>query len=180
MNRSTNRTWMTLAAFLLMGTPTLLASDADTSATATGGGHAGNAAATAHYRGDVGFARTDTRTGRINLARGVALGLDRDGLSFSLSTAIAPQRGPAFGSNFNVSINRRGDLSHSVGRVTARGGGERTVAVSGGASTGTHGHRGSAISQASGRTRYGGVVRATTRSRHVEIRRPVRVRYIRR
>lgn len=144
-----------------------LASDARTSAQAgSGRGRSGTAAATAHYEGDVGFARTDSRTGRVNVARGVALGVDEDGLSFSLSTAVAPRNGPALATNFNVSIGTNGEVATSVGRAVASGGAERSVSAGGGSSSGDRFRSGSAVSQASGRTSFGGVVRAQTSSHH--------------
>ena len=123
-----NLTGLTL---LLAAMPTL-ASDAETSAQASdGAGHSGTATATARYAGDVGFARTDTRSGRVNLARGVAVGVDEDGLTLSVSLAVAPQRGPAVATNFNLSLGRNGAAAVSVGRSVAQGGATRTVTASG-------------------------------------------------
>ena len=147
----------------LFATAAALAGDAETSARASGGGwrRSGTATATARYEGHLGFARSDTRTGRLNLARGVAVGVDEDGVSLSLSTAIAPRLGPAFATNFNLSIGTDGSLSHSTSTSMALGGSSREVSA-GGATTTRRG--GSATSLASGRTRHGGVVHATTRS----------------
>ena len=154
-----------LAPLALFATAALaLASDAETSATATGGrGHAGSAAATARYDGNIGFARTNTRSGRVNLARGGAVGVDERGLSLSISTAIAPRRGPAIATNFNMSIDRSGRSSHSIGTAIAQGGTRRSATVAG--STTTR-RGGSSLSLASGRTRGGGIVRARTESHH--------------
>lgn len=153
--------YLTLAG-LLLATPTTLASDAETSASATGGrGRAGTSAASARYDGDIGFARTDTRSGRVNLARGIAVGVDEDGLSLSLSTAVASQRGPALATNVNISVGRDGRTSSSVGTAVARGGRERSVSVGG--STTTRPGR-ATISHATGRTLGGGSVRAQTTS----------------
>ena len=139
------------------------ASEADTTATVSGGrGRSGSAAATTHYEGDAGFARTDTRTGRVNLARGVAVGVDEDGISLSFSLAIAPLNGPAFATNFNLSFERDGDVATSFGNVLASGGTSRTVSVGGGSSTTPYGAN--ATSMASGKTTHGGIVRATTHS----------------
>lgn len=150
------------------------ASDAETSAQATGGrGPSGSALATARYEGDVGFARTDTRSGRVNLARGVALGFDADGLSLSLSTALAPRSGPALATTFNISIGTNGEVAHSVGTALATGGTARTVAAGGSAATARHG--GTAVAAASGRTQSGGTVRVATQSEHVRIYRPAPV-----
>jgi hypothetical protein len=140
------------------------ASDAQTSARATGGRGPGSATATARYEGDVGFARTDTRTGRVNLARGVAVGFDEDGLSLSLSTAVAPRNGPAFATNFNMTIGANGEVATSAGHSNATGGVARTV-ESGGRATSTPWGSDSAAT-AGGHTAHGGRVSASTRSDH--------------
>jgi hypothetical protein len=156
------------------------ASDTETSASATGGrARSGTAIATARYEGDVGFARTDTRTGNINLARGVAVGVDEDGLSLSVSLAIAPLSGPAFATNFNLSFESDGDVATSFGTSRATGGTSRTVAVGGRASATPY--RPLAMSTASGVSRNGGVVRTYTHSnqyerREVAVRRVIRIR----
>lgn len=112
--------------------------EADTSASARRGsfGRPGTATGTAHYEGDTGFARTDTRTGAVNESRSVALGVDEDGLALSVSTAVAPNRGPAMAANFNLSIGEDGDVSGGFGLALGRDRGSSTVAVAGGASTG--------------------------------------------
>ncbi len=151
------------ATCTLFATLAASASDAETSASARGGrGQPGSASASARYVGEVGFARTDTRTGVLNLSRAVAVGVDRDGLSLSLSTAIAPQRGPALATNFNLSIGANGQVSHSNGQALAQGGRDRYVSAGG--RSGTH-LGGSAISTARGLTRHGGIVRVSTQSR---------------
>lgn len=148
---------------LLLATIPALASDAETSASATGGRRAsGNATATARYEGDVGFARTDTRTGQVNLARGVAVGVDEDGVTVSLSLAVAPKNGPAIATNLNLTFNRDGTTAVSTGHSVATGGAARTVSA-GGRSTATH-HDAIATSTAAGHTTSGGIVRAVTRS----------------
>jgi len=156
------------ASFMLLATAAAaMASDAQTSASANSGrGRSGAAMGTARYEGDLGFARTDTRSGAVNAARSVALGVDENGLSLSLSTAVAPRNGPAFGTNLNVSIGNNGEVSLSTGRATATGGSERGVTVGGATNTGNRHRSGSAISQATGRTSNGGVAQATTNSRH--------------
>lgn len=156
-----------LAAAVLSGlflTASTFAGDAATSATAgsnprTGGG---TAAATATYDGRVGFARTDTRSGRVNTARGVAVGVDENGLSLSVSTAVAGRVGPAIATNFNLTIDRDGDVAHSTGVSVANGPGPREVTAGG--STG-------ATRNTIGATSFGhakaphGTVRVITRSR---------------
>lgn len=144
---------------------TVLASEARTTANASNGPYGpGTATATATYQGDRGYARTQTRTGEVNHARAVAVGIDEDGLSVSISHAYAPRNGPAFGTNFNYTFSRDGEIARSSGQVTARGGVERSVAVGGQTSSGRSGAV--ATSLASGRTTHGGVVRANVRSDH--------------
>lgn len=138
------------------------AADAETSATAARlPGGSGTATATARYEGDHGFARTDTRTGQVNVARGVAVGVDEHGVSVSVSTAVAPRNGPAIATNFNMSIGLNGSAT-STGRVTATGGVERSVTAGGATATRPAGPVASSV--ASGRTDPGGVVRAATTS----------------
>lgn len=166
---------LTCLAALVCSLPAL-ASEADTTASATGGrGRTGTATATAHYEGDVGFARTDTRTGRVNVARGVAVGVDEDGISLSVSLAFAPLGGPAFATNFNMSFDRDGGGATSFGNVVATGGTSRTVSVGGGASATRYGANSTSL--ASGKTTNGGVVKAVTRSDNYE-RREIRPRRI--
>ena len=109
------------------------AGDAQTSATAGSGGRQrdGTASATASYDGDIGFARTRSKSGRVNVARGIAVGFDRDGLSLSVSNAIAGRRGPAIATNFNLSIGLDGQVSHSSGLAVADGSSQRTVSAGG-------------------------------------------------
>jgi hypothetical protein len=127
-----------------------------------GGGHAN---ATADYQGNggVGFARTDTDTGAVNHARGVAFGADSDSMDLSWSQATAPQHGPGIASNFNLSIGYDGEVSGSFGMSTANGGRDRQVEAGG-----TTGHNrvtgGASTSYATGNTTGGGVVRANTGS----------------
>lgn len=167
MTRHRHARYALMIAGLLASAGMALASEAETSASASGGrGQSGTASATAHYAGRIGFARTDTRTGALNIARGVALGVDRDGLSLSLSTAIAPQYGPAIATNYNISIGTNGEVARSGGRVESRGGSYRMASVAGRADTGDRYRPAVAVSQASGQTRFGGVVHANSRSSH--------------
>lgn len=160
---------VTMAAML---SALALAADGETSASASSGrGRSGTAAASAHYAGDVGFARSDTRTGRINLARGVALGVDENGLALSVSTAIAPRFGPAIATTFNMSLGRDGHSSASFGTALAQGSAERRVNA-GGATTSRPG--GSTVASASGQA-PGGVVRVAAKSEdHPPRMRPLR------
>ena len=59
--------------------------------------------------------RTRTSTGRVNLARGLAVGFDRDGMDVSFSHAIAGRIGPAYAGTFNLSIGRDGRVTGSYG-----------------------------------------------------------------
>lgn len=137
------------------------ASDATTSASAGSNRYGpGTAAATASYGGDVGFARTDSRSGRVNLARGVAVGVDQNGLSLSLSNAVALQGGPAVATNLNLSIDRDGDVSVSGGHAVARGPIHQSVYAGGGAGNGR-----AAIATAGGNTDRFGRVDARTHAR---------------
>jgi hypothetical protein len=170
-------TLMTLAALMLAGQ--VWAAAAATSANAgTNGRGNGTAAATATYTGDQGFARTDTQTGRVNLARGVAVGVDERGVSISVSNAIAPHHGPAIATNFNLTIGRDGSRSVSIGAAVSPGPGARSAGAGGSTAvtrTGT-----SAMSTATG-TSDGGKVRVMTRADDRPAYRPAPVvRYYRR
>jgi hypothetical protein len=149
----------------------VLASSADTRASASGGRRrSGTASAEAHYTGDVGFARSETRTGSVNASRAVAVGVDRDGLSLSVSTALAPRNGRAIATTFNVSIGSRGVVARGSGQSVASGGRSRSVSAGGAVSTGTRARPAAAQVVTSGRTEHGGVVRArsdTSQSRRV-------------
>ncbi len=127
--------WMwSVAGLALAGAALAAASDAETSASASRGpGRNGTAAATARYEGDVGFARTDTHSGRLTRARGVAVGVDEDGLSLSVSHAIAPRLGPAVGATFSMSIGTDGSVGLNSGRAQASGPIRRGVEVGGSA-----------------------------------------------
>ncbi len=139
------------------------ASDAETSASATAGrGSAGTATGTARYNGDVGFARSDTRTGAVNSARSVAVGVDPDGVSLSFSLALAPNGGPAIATNFNMSIGTDGQVATSNGVSVASGGVVRTATAGG--QTGVTPAGASATSVAGGQTLGGGRVNATVHS----------------
>ena len=159
--RRTRNSWMWITPLALLLPASTFASDAETSASAGSTRGSDTAMATARYAGDVGFARTNTRTGRINLARGVAVGVDENGLSLSLSSAIAPRSGPALATNFNFSIGRDGQTSTSVGTAIASGSRDRTVSAGGSTTTQRNG---TTMSMASGRTGRGGTVQAHTES----------------
>jgi hypothetical protein len=157
----------------------VLASEAETSASAGSNRSRrnGTATATARYVGDIGSARTQTRSGRVNVARGVAWGLDENSLSLSVSNAIAPRNGPAVATTFNLSIGTDGRVSHSTGTSVARSPVYRSVSASG--SVGTT-RRAAAMSSASSKSDRFGRVRAVTRSRDYRPRHRAEVRRYRR
>jgi hypothetical protein len=133
------------------------AADAQTSATVSPGA----AAATAHYTGERGFARTDTRTGRVDLARGVAVGVDERGLSLSVSHALRPSGGPAIATTFNLAIGPEG-VAGSSGVALADGPRYSQASAGGQASTGHASPTATVI--AHGVTDPAGQVRVQTRS----------------
>lgn len=154
------------------------AGDASTSAFANSGSgrNDGTAGATADYDGNggVGYARTRSQTGRINLARGFAVGFDRNGIDLSFSHAIAGQRGPGYAGTFNMSLGRDGSVATSYGDSLARGGRSRSVQAGGTTRSSRNGT--TSLARANGRTHHGGYVQARTQSRH---RRPARPRFAR-
>src|SRR5262249_43941189 len=117
--------------------------------------------ASARYEGDVGFARTQTRSGNLTLARGVAVGYDEDGLSLSFSGGVATRRGAAVATNFNLSIGNDGRVSGSGGSVVSGGPVYRSAEVGGTTSTRPHAP---AVSFASGQSDPRGFARAETRA----------------
>jgi hypothetical protein len=153
------------------------ASEAATSAGVSGNRYGpGTAHATASYVGDRGFARTDTQSGKVNLARGVAVGIDKDGLSLSVSHAVDAGRGPALATNFNMSIGRDGSRSVSLGAAVADGRLERAASAGGSTAAGRNGSV--ALSTASGHTDRFGRVRVVTKAENhrpgpIEVRRYV-------
>jgi len=154
-----------IALALLTGTSMASAGQATTSASAgqTGRGP-GTATAGAAYNGNgPGFAQTRTRSGPVSMGQGVAFGMDRNGVSFSASQAVAGPLGPAVASTFNLTVGFNGRVSGSQGRSIA--GGSRSRQASAGGSAGMRHGRPRAMSRAGGRTGSRGFVRATTRSR---------------
>jgi hypothetical protein len=157
------RTWIgaIFAAALLGGAS--FGSEAASSASAGRGGYgAGTGSAAARYEGDHGFARTDSRSGRLTTARGVAVGVDEDGLSLSISNAFAPPHGPAVATSFNLSIGRDGQVSGSTGLSVADGPFYRTATAGGQAATGFG--AAPALAYASGQTDPFGRVVARTQA----------------
>jgi len=152
-----------------------LAAEAQTSATAANARYLrnGSAAATARYEGDLGFARSATRSGPVSLARGVAVAFDGDGLSLSVSNALAPRFGPAVATTFNLSIGMDGDVSRSGGIALAAGPIYRSASAGGRVGTGRDAPPARAF--ATGRTDRFGRVHADTRAAQ-GWRRPVLLR----
>ena len=113
---------------------TAMASEASTSAL-TGSDAFGNrrAEASAQYDGDFGFANTRTTTGHVSTARGVALGVDEDGLSLSVSNAVSVGNQSA-ANNLNLSIGTNGGVAISGGRSNASGPLQHSAAAGGGSS----------------------------------------------
>lgn len=112
----------TLTAVIgLAAAQTTLAGEATTSAGVSQvGTHPGTATATAAYNGDGrGHADTITRSGPVNFARGVAYGVDQNGLDFSVSYAVGGGLLPVRARTFNMSIGRDGSVSRSSGVVDA-------------------------------------------------------------
>lgn len=175
MKRMFLKSW--IASLVLSAAGAAWASDAATSATAGSSllSRNGTAAATARYEGDRGFARTDTRSGPVNLARGVAVGVDKDGLSISVSNAVAPRMGPAVATNFSMTLGRDGDVAKNHSVSVARGPLHRE-ATAGGA-TGTNGRDAYATGIVGGRTDRFGHVEAQTESKveNGRLIRPARV-----
>lgn len=157
---------MTTTIMLLMGPlgmTAIFGSEAATQASVTSGrGGSGSAMATAEYEGVVGLARTRTETGKVTLARGLAVGLDEDGLSVSFSHGVASRRGPAYAGTFNLAINTDGQVSGSYGGVLSRGGSSRSATAGGEVQAARRG--GSATAFATGHTQGGGSVKANTQS----------------
>jgi hypothetical protein len=148
-------------SLVMLAAPSL-ASDAETSASAASNRFErnGTADASASYDGRIGFARTQSRSGTVNSARGVAVGVDKDGLSLSVSNAVATRLGPAVATNFNLTLGRDGEVSRSGGLTVADSPFQRSVTAGG--RTGT-GHRSPhATSFASGDTDRLGRVHART------------------
>jgi hypothetical protein len=108
-----------------------LAADAETSASAGRNGGTRTAEAAARHEGRAGFSRTETRTGPVSTAQGVAVGVDEDGLAISLSTAVDPRMGPSVASNLNVAIGRDGQIATSGGLSLAEGPFERVTNAGG-------------------------------------------------
>ena len=161
------KTTTMIAMALCCGWPlSARAGQALTSASAGSTGYGkGRAVATADYIGDgAGFARTKTDSGRVNLARGLSVGVDESGVSVSASYALAGQVGPAVGGTFNVHVGRDGQTAVSGGRAISQGDSARRVSVGGAAGRAQH-RSPYAVSAASGRTGPRGEVAAKTFSR---------------
>lgn len=142
------------------------AGEAATSASAgSNGSRPGSASATASYTGNGrGFAQTSTRSGPVSVGRGIAYGVDRDGITFSASHAVATRFGPAVASTLNITIGRDGSVAHSTG-LSIAGGNRTRVASAGGFSANHPGSAAAAGATAGGHTGVRGRVQAMTDSR---------------
>lgn len=151
------------ALLLLTGSMTLAGEAATSASAGSNGVGPGTASATAAYTGGGrGQARTNTRSGRnVSFGQGIAYGVDRNGISFSASNAVATRFGPAFASTFNITIGR-GGVAASFGTSTA--GGSRNRTANAGGFAGNRFGRPTAGATAGGRTGRRGWVRANTRS----------------
>jgi hypothetical protein len=158
--------WMSLGGVAL-------AREAETDAWARSNnrGH-GTAGADARYEGDVGFARTRAESGKLSFARGVSVGVDERGLSFSASNAWATRFGIAGAGNFNLSINRDGQVSVSGGRSVSAGPIHRSAQAGG--FTAATGRQAIGISSASARSDRYGRAEARTFSRNSGPKRVIR------
>lgn len=148
----------------LMPGLTALAGEANSSASASSNRWGpGTAAATAGYEGNgIGFAQTNTRSGSTNLAQGLSLGFDEEGLSLSTSYAVAPRFGAAAAGTLNMAIGLDGSVATSVGRTVADGDANRSVDAGGSARPGSLGRSPVAVATTGGATGPRGTVVSET------------------
>ncbi len=119
------RRFFTTAAPLLVFTLTPLAALAEGSDTWVEIGP-GSANAGASTDAPFGIARTGTRVGRVNVGRGLAVGMGPNGLTLSHTIGVG-QNGLGAAHNFNMSIGREGtNIGH--GAVVTAGPGSRVIA----------------------------------------------------
>lgn len=166
----TNRLGIVSNCFLMIGgtlmaVNTAWAGEAATSASAgSNGSRQGTASATATYTGDGrGFTQTSARSGPVSIGRGIAYGVDRNGITFSASHAVASRFGPAIASTLNITIGRDGSVAHSTGLTIA--GRDRTRVAQAGGFAGVTRSGSTVGATAGGHTGVRGLVRATTASR---------------
>lgn len=120
-----------------------------------------HADASAGYHAPEGIARTQSRVGRVNVGRGLAVGFGAGGVSLSHSIGVV-RGGAGAAHNFQLSVGPHGTHSGHSGVVT-RGGQSRVV--SGGETwTGPGGSGGSNFATGSGR-RTEAWARSATRNR---------------
>lgn len=147
---------------LMCGMGNAWAGEASTSANASNGWRtSGSAGATANYTGEgngPALARTRTGSGKVNWAEGLAVGVDRDGLDFSFSHALANKFGAAYAGTFNLSIGYDGSVTGSYGGVVSRGGVARSAEAGGVTRTSPYGA--TSMANANGNTAGGGTVKA--------------------
>ena len=159
------RGFLMLGGWLLVVNACWAGEAATTASAGSNGSRTGSASASASYTGDGrGFAQTSTRSGPVSVGRGIAYGVDRDGITFSASHAVASRFGPAVASSLNITIGRDGSVAHSTGLSIA--GGDRTrVANAGGFAANHRGSGATAGATAGGHTGVRGRVQAMTDSR---------------
>ncbi len=161
----------------LMPGLTALAGEANSSASASSNRRGpGTAVATAGYEGNgIGFSQTNTRSGSTNLAQGLSLGFDEEGLSLSTSYAVAPRFGAAVAGTLNLAIGRDGSVATSVGRTVADGDPNRSVDAGGSARPGSLGRTPVAVASTGGATGPRGTVVSQTQSdsRPAGVRTPI-------
>jgi len=144
---------------------TVRAGEAGSSASAGSNGFgSGSASADAYYHGDgPGMAKTKTRSGKVNFARGFAIGFDEDGLSLSVSHAVASRFGPAYAGTLSMNIGLDGSVSNSFGHALSLGSHRRSAQAGGFAGSTPRGS--TAGASAGGSTGFGGRVFTRTWSR---------------
>lgn len=165
----------TLSAVALSAVASVaVASEAETSAEAGTGYGRGNAEASARYEGQIGFARTNSKTGKVSLARGLAVGVDHNGLSLSASHALSLRGGVAVARNFNFTLGRNGQVAVSGGRSLSLGAHQRSAGVSG--YSGVWNSQPTAVSTAYGKSDPRGIVKTRSTARTSSPRSPHRRR----
>ena len=148
---------------LLWGQGAAMASEAGTSASAGGQPGQDSAAASAHYEGDRGWAHTDTRSGAFGMADGVAIGVDQNGFSVSVSDAVS-LGGQAVAGGFSLSADRSGTVTTSGGVSQASGASQRTASADATTSNAAHDHAAQAVSHAAASSDPDGTAQASTQS----------------
>jgi hypothetical protein len=106
-----------------------------------------HAGAEASYDGPAGIARTDTRVGRVNFARGLAVSYGPQGISLSQSIGVS-RGGVGTAHNFQLSVGPQGRHA-SHGGVVSHGGDTRVI-TGGETYTGRGGPQGGSFASGTG------------------------------